>query len=82
MSDLVRTLTPYLGQGSPVLDRTGLTGQYDYDLEFVQNPLAESPSAGVSIETALREQLGLRTERQRAPMDVLVIESAERPTPE
>ena len=82
MSALVRALTSYLGQGTPVVDRTGLKGQYDYDLEFTQNPLTDSPAPGVTIETALREQLGLRAERQRAPIDALVIESAERPTPE
>ncbi len=82
MSEVVRAVSSYLGQGAPVLDRTGLKGQYDYDLEFTQNVLPEAPDSRVSIETALREQLGLRAERQRAPMDVLVIESAERPTPE
>ena len=70
-------LTPYFD--APVLDRTGLSGQYDYDLDFVSNPLAADP-AGTSLPTALREQLGLRVERRRAPMDVMVIESAERPT--
>ena len=80
MSVLARTLTSYFD--APVLDRTGLPGLYDYDLNFVRD-LSLAPSAnGVSLETALREQLGLRVERQRAPMDVLVIESAERPTPD
>lgn len=79
MSDLAQAVTGYFGM--PVMDRTGLKGQYDYDLEFVENPLADVSLNGVSIETALREQLGLRAERQRAPIDVLVIESAERPTP-
>lgn len=81
MSALVGALGFYLGQGAPVLDRTGLKGQYDYDLEFTQTLLPDAPDSRVSIETALREQLGLRSERQRASMDVLVIESAERPTP-
>lgn len=80
ISDLAQAVTGYFGM--PVMDRTGLKGQFDYDLEFVESPLADVSLNGVSIETALREQLGLRAERQRAPMDVLVIESAERPTPE
>jgi uncharacterized protein (TIGR03435 family) len=80
ISDLAQAVTGYFGM--PVMDRTGLKGQFDYDLEFVESPLADVSLNGVSIETALREQLGLRTERQRAPMDVLVIESAERPTPD
>ena len=82
MSAVVGTASPYVGEGAPVLDRTGLKGQFDYDLEFTQNQLSDAPDSRVSIETALREQLGLRAERQRAPMDVLVIESAERPTPD
>lgn len=78
LSQLTQMLTPYFD--APVLDRTGLSGQYDYDLDFVSNPLAADPAAGTSLPTALREQLGLRVERGRAPIDVLVIESAERPT--
>ena len=78
LSVLARTLTSYFD--APVMDRTGLPGQYDYDLDFVSNPLAADSAAGVSLATALREQLGLRVERQVAPMDVVVIESAERPT--
>jgi uncharacterized protein (TIGR03435 family) len=80
MSVLARMLTPYFD--SPVLDRTGLSGQYDYDVNFVRDALAAPPADGVPLATALREQLGLRVERQRAPLDVLVIESAERPTPD
>jgi uncharacterized protein (TIGR03435 family) len=54
-----------------------LPGQYDFELTFVRDPQATD---GVPLPTALREQLGLRVERQQAPMDVIVIESAERPT--
>jgi uncharacterized protein (TIGR03435 family) len=75
LSELARTLTPYFD--APVLDRTGLPGQYDFELTFVRDPQATD---GVPLATALREQLGLRVERQQAPMDVVVIESAERPT--
>ena len=80
MSVLARTLTSYFD--APVLDRTGLAGQFDYDLNFVRDPAQAASPDGVVLETALREQLGLRVERQRAPMDILVIESAERPTPD
>jgi len=75
LSEFARTLTPYFD--APVLDRTGLPGQYDFELTFVRDPQATD---GVPLATALREQLGLRVERQQAPMDVVVIESAERPT--
>ena len=75
LSEFARTLTPYFE--APVMDRTGLPGQYDFELTFVRDPQATD---GAPLATALREQLGLRVERQQAPMDVLVIESAERPT--
>lgn len=80
MSVVARTLVAQVN--APVVNRTGLPGQYDFDLRFVSNPAAASSPDGVGIETALREQLGLRLERQRAPMDVLVIDSAERPIPD
>jgi uncharacterized protein (TIGR03435 family) len=75
LSAFARTLTPYFE--APVIDRTGLSGQYDFELTFIRDPQAVD---GVPLATALREQLGLRTERQQAPMDVVVIESAQRPT--
>ena len=75
LSEFARMLTPYFE--APVIDRTGLPGQYDFELTFVRDLQATD---GVPIGTALREQLGLRVERQQAPMDVVVIESAERPT--
>ena len=67
----------YLGTGRPVLNRTGLKGQFDVDLEWA--PTADSD--GVSIFTAVREQLGLRLESASTVLDVIIIERAERPTP-
>jgi uncharacterized protein (TIGR03435 family) len=70
----------------PIVDRTGLTGRYDLDLEF--NPEVGSLRAGAfdgpgsSIFTAVQEQLGLRLDLQRAQMDVLVIDHVEMPTPD
>ena len=74
----------------PVLDRTGLTGTYDVDLVFTPAQpgpgvagaaLAVAPSDVLSIFTAVQEQLGLRLESRREPVDVVVIDSVERPTP-
>lgn len=69
----------------PVLDQTGLTGVYEIKLEWTpETPgtgnAAASPSVpmGPTIFTAVQEQLGLRLENSRNPMDVLVIEHADR----
>jgi uncharacterized protein (TIGR03435 family) len=63
----------------PVVDKTGLKGNYDFTLQFA--PAVGSPpdSEAPSIFTAIEEQLGLRLQTARAPMDVLVIDSVERP---
>ncbi len=79
-----------------VIDKTGLTGKYDFTLKWtpdeVQGPMmpggsrpgADSPpppdSSGPSIFTALREQLGLKLEPQKAPTDVLMIQHVEKPS--
>lgn len=79
----------------PVLDKTGLTGNYDFKLTWTPDaaqgfggppvpPGADAPPApdpnGPTIFTAVQEQLGLRLESQKGPVDVIVIDRAERPT--
>jgi uncharacterized protein (TIGR03435 family) len=64
--------------GRIVLDRTGLPGFYDWMLEWDQDPAAESTLP--SLFTALQEQLGLKLEAQKGPMETLVIDRAERPS--
>ena len=81
------------GLGRDVVDRTGLSGTFDVDLLY----LPEFSVGGVSpdrlafdprfqgrpgLTTALREQLGLKLEATRGPVEVLVIDSVERPTPD
>jgi uncharacterized protein (TIGR03435 family) len=67
-----------------VIDHTGLEGFYDIDLQFdfatTRSP--DGNGAGPSIFTGLQEQLGLKLEPRREDMDVLVIDSVERPTPD
>jgi uncharacterized protein (TIGR03435 family) len=69
----------------PVIDRTGLGGTYDVDLRFAASSLgaaaADAPALP-SIFTALQEQLGLKLEPARGPVEVLVIDSVQRPTPD
>jgi uncharacterized protein (TIGR03435 family) len=64
----------------PVIDQTGMTGEYDIDLTFAPDP-AVATGDNVSLFTALQEQLGLKLDATRAPVDVLVIDGAERPGP-
>lgn len=63
--------------GRSVLDQTGVSGQFDINLEWTPD---ENPDGGPSIFAALQEQLGLRLETRRAPVDVLVIDHVEKPT--
>ena len=67
--------------GRTVVDKTGLTRKYDFTLEFVPAAKAATDeTGGPSIFTALEEQLGLKLEPAKEPMDVLVIDSIEQPT--
>src|SRR5262245_37762007 len=66
-----------------IVDRTGISGLFDIELEFTPPRSADDPAAsqaGVSIFTALREQLGLRLESARGRGEFLVIDRVERPT--
>lgn len=79
-----------------VVDRTGLMGNFDFDLTFTPDQLPQGrgvppPGApapppidpdGPSIFTALQEQLGLKLEAQRGPVSVMVVDRIERPTPD
>ena len=64
--------------GDPVLDLTGLTGFYDFSLEFSSDEsLAANATSGPSIFTAVQEQLGLRLEARKGPVEVVVIDHVE-----
>jgi uncharacterized protein (TIGR03435 family) len=93
LSMLVTALSRTLGR--TIIDRTGLTGNYDFTLEYApeeggpQEPgagaalgaaLPASPSdSAPSIFTALKEQLGLKLESTKGPVDVIVIDHIEKP---
>ena len=76
-----------------VVDETGLSGTFDMRMEFgaEQMPFtvplppgatAPSPRDGLSVFTALEEQLGLKLDARRGPVPVVVIDGAEPPTPD
>jgi uncharacterized protein (TIGR03435 family) len=72
--------------GRPVLDKTGLAGLYDYTLEFSPESLASGLAAAapppdqdaLSLFTAVQEQLGLRLEQKKGPVDVLVLDHVDK----
>ncbi len=74
LANLVTALTAYLGV--PVEDRTGLGGVYSFVLAWDHQDASDSDSAMIA---AVRSQLGLNLERGKGPVQVLVIDSAERP---
>jgi uncharacterized protein (TIGR03435 family) len=79
LSALVFQLSSQLGR--PVVDKTGLTGKYDITLQWTpdQGPASEDAS-GSSIFTAVQEQLGLKLNSTKGPVETLVIDHVEPPT--
>lgn len=73
----------------PIVDRTNLSGYFNMKIQFSPdtgtsnvldiNPVGVGGSPGPSIFTAIQEQLGLRLESAKAPMDVLVIDTVQKP---
>jgi uncharacterized protein (TIGR03435 family) len=81
MSELARVLAIPLDR--PVVNRTGLAGLFDIHLQFTDDGHGATPPADAvnpSIFTALQEQLGLKLESTKGPIDVLVIDRVARPT--
>lgn len=71
--------------GRTVIDRTGLTGAYDVDLRFAPSNVQTAPGADSELPTlftALQEQLGLKLESATGPVEYLVVDRIERPTPD
>jgi uncharacterized protein (TIGR03435 family) len=76
LSVLTQNLANRLGR--IVTDRTGLTGKFDFAIEW--DPQSDAEAAGPSLFTVLKEQLGLRLDTEKGHMDVLVVDSAEKPS--
>jgi len=70
---------PNVRLGRPVVDKTGLDGVFDFTLDWTPDSDAEK-SAGhaPSIFVALQEQLGLRLEARKGPVEVLIVDHVER----
>ena len=86
----ISQITTMLGgqTGRMVVDRTGLTGNWEFELHFAAEqrgapPGTDPPAADPntpSLFTALQEQLGLKLESTKGPVEVVVIDAIERPT--
>jgi uncharacterized protein (TIGR03435 family) len=93
LTNLVQALSQSLGR--PVIDKTGLTGRFTFKLTWTPDALTGRVPAGTgpitingqlvdpngpSLVTALQEQLGLKVDSTKGPVDVWVIDSVQRPT--
>ena len=98
IAQFVSTLSDLVGR--PVIDKTGLTGLYDFTLKFAPegrnagplgqtlarlggaNPAPPADPNLPSLSAALQEQLGLKLESARGPVEVVIIDRLEKPTPD
>jgi uncharacterized protein (TIGR03435 family) len=82
MPEFAANLSALTQVDRPVLDRTGIEGVFDFSLTFAPSALemkrALVENDGPSIFTLIQEQLGLRLEAQKGPMELLVIDRAEK----
>ena len=96
LSQVANSLAMFAGR--VVLDRTGLTGNYDFNMTWTPDQMPQRPPGapdgppqfngvavdpnGPSLFTAVQEQLGLKLDSQRGPVEVLVVDRAEKPVEE
>ena len=93
MAQWAVTLSQFVSRS--VVDRTGLMGTFDFDLQWTPDQMPPGPPGGAvpgapgpppvdlngpSLFTALQEQLGLKLDPQRGPAEVLVIDRAQQPS--
>ena len=72
----------------PVVDRTGITGKFDFEMTFLSDrrkggaaaaPMEDEPNAPPGIFTAIQDQLGLKLEPAKGPVETLVIDKVHKP---
>jgi uncharacterized protein (TIGR03435 family) len=93
LSNLVEVLSQEKLVGRTVVNKTGLAGNYDFTLQWTSDE-SQAPTGGQqgtdntpspdssepSIFTAIQEQLGLKLESQKGPVEILVIDRVEKPS--
>jgi uncharacterized protein (TIGR03435 family) len=82
MALLAASLPSLGGLTQPVVDQTGLSGNFDFTIEWM--PVSDNPALfpATSFLNALKDQLGLKLVPATVPLDVLVIDHVERPSGE
>ena len=85
LSLFAKAFSPY--DGRTVIDRTGLTGSWDFELTFAPDQVDPASQTAAAIDpdaptlpTAMQEQLGLRLEPTKGMIEVLIVERVERPS--
>jgi uncharacterized protein (TIGR03435 family) len=64
----------------PVIDETGLSGTFDFTLDWVPEFNAPADASGPNFRDGLKEQLGLKLEPKQGPVELLVIDHVEHPS--
>ena len=81
MQDLVDLYAKFMDR--PMIDRTGLNGRYDFTVEYEADTDAPGPFGrlvGAALFKALEAQAGLKLEATKGPVEILVIDHAEKPS--
>jgi uncharacterized protein (TIGR03435 family) len=88
VGQIVSFLNSMTGFDRPIVDHTGLTGRYDFIIEFTPqlppspgNSTFQPDETGSTFLEALKDQLGLKLDSQTGPVDVLVVDHIEEPSP-
>ena len=74
----MQALAPGYFRDGPVVDLSGLKGVYDFKLEWITAGQANNGSPGPSMLDAVQDQLGLKLERRKQPMEVLIVDKLDR----
>ena len=83
-----RLASGLVSTGRPVIDKTGLMGTFDVEMEYISEgapvaaPTSKEPLTGLALREALKQYLGLELRSERGRVEYLVIDSIARPTPD
>ncbi len=80
MASIANAMPSWGALGRPVVDKTGLTGMWDFAMEFTPEGSGDAVASAPTFLQALKEQLGLKLESEKGPVDSLVVDHVERPS--